>query len=110
MVALKVLKPEVAADAAVMERFKNELRLARKVTHRNVCRIHDFGRTEACAYISMEFVDGENLRAILNRFGGLSLRKATEIARQICESVREAHAQEIVHRDLKPENVMSKPR
>ncbi len=103
IVALKVLKPEIAADQAAMERFRNELRLARKITHKNVCRIHDFNRAEGTAYISMEFVDGESLRHILKRFGGLPLRR---IAQQICAGLREAHAQGVVHRDLKPENVM----
>jgi len=106
LVALKLLKPEIAADPAVAERFKNELRLARKITHKNVCRIHEFNRTDGTAYISMEFVDGESLRYILNRFGTLSLRKGIQIAQQICAGLREAHAQGIVHRDLKPENVM----
>jgi len=109
LLALKVLKPEIAADQAVMERFKNELRLARKITHKNVCRIYDFHRTNGTAYISMEYVEGESLRAVLNRFGGLPLRKALELTRQIAAALREAHSQGIVHRDLKPENVMVDP-
>jgi serine/threonine protein kinase len=106
MVALKSLRPEVAADATTMERFKNELRLARKITHKNVCRIHDFVRSEGTAYISMELVEGETLRGVLGRFGSMSTRKGVQIARQICSGLAEAHAQGIVHRDLKPENVM----
>ena len=109
LLALKVLKPEIAADQAVMERFKNELRLARKITHKNVCRIYDFHRSNGTAYISMEYVEGESLRAVLNRFGGLPLRKALDLARQIAAALREAHGQGIVHRDLKPENVMVDP-
>ena len=109
LLALKVLKPEIAADQAVMERFINELRLARKITHKNVCRIYDFHRTDGTAYISMEYVEGESLRAVLNRFGGLPLRKALDLARQIVAALREAHGQGIVHRDLKPENVMVDP-
>jgi len=105
-VALKVLKPEVAADPALFERFVNELRLARKITHKNVCRIYDFSRLFGTACISMEFVDGESLRQVLRRYGSLSVRKAVAIVRQICAGLREAHAQGIVHRDLKPENVM----
>ncbi len=85
LVALKVLKAEIATDAARIEGFKDELRLARKITHKNVCRILEFNRADGTAYISMEFVDGESLRAILKRFRSLSL---------------------VVHRDLKPENVM----
>ena len=106
LVALKVLRPEVAADAKGMQRFKNELRVARRITHKNICRIHEFGRSETTAYISMEFVEGESLRHVLNRFGSLGLRKGIEIALQICAGLREAHAQGVVHRDLKPENVM----
>jgi serine/threonine protein kinase len=107
LVALKVLKPEIAADAAIVERFKNELRLARKITHKNVCRIHEFNRAaDGSAYISMEFVDGDSLRHILKRFGAMGLRTGIRIAQQICAGLREAHAQGVVHRDLKPENVM----
>ncbi len=106
MVALKVLKPDIADDATFMERFKRELRLARKITHKNVCRVHEFNRAGDAAYISMEYVDGESLRAVLRRFGSLPLRKGLEIASQICAGLHEAHTQGVVHRDLKPENVM----
>ena len=106
LVALKILRPEIAADQRAMERFKNELRLSRKITHKNVCRVYEFNRTGGVAYISMEFVEGESLRAVLKRFGTLPVRKGIQIARQICAALREAHAQQVVHRDLKPENVM----
>ena len=106
VVALKVLKPEIAAAADVVERFKNELRLARKITHKNVCRTHDLHRFGEVAVIAMESVEGESLRHILSRFAPLSVRKGTEWAGQICAALKEAHAQGIVHRDLKPENVM----
>ncbi|MBK5294107.1 MAG: serine/threonine-protein kinase [Acidobacteriia bacterium] len=106
IVALKILKPEVASDQVAMERFKNELRLARKITHKNVCRIHEFSLIDGTAYISMEFVEGESLREILRRFGGLSLRKGIEVALQICDGLQEAHSQKVVHRDLKPGNIM----
>jgi serine/threonine protein kinase len=105
-VALKILKPEVASDQAMMDRFKNELLFARKITHKNVCRVHDFNRIGGISCISMEFVEGESLRSVLNRFGGLPLRKGFDVALQICSGLKEAHAQGIVHRDLKPENVM----
>ena len=105
-VALKLLKPEIASDQAMMERFKNELLFARKITHKNVCRVYEFNRVGGVAYTSMEFVEGESLRSVLNRFGGLPQRKATDLALQICSGLKEAHAQGIVHRDLKPENVM----
>lgn len=106
LVAVKVLKPEISADAASVDRFKTELRMARKITHRNVCRIYEFSRVGGTAYISMELVEGETLRSILNRFGTLSFRKGIEIARQVCAGLREAHAQGVIHRDLKPQNVM----
>jgi len=105
-VALKLLKPEIASDQAMMDRFKNELLFARKITHKNVCRVYEFNRIGGIAYTSMEFVEGESLRSVLNRFGGLPQRKATDLALQICSGLKEAHAQGIVHRDLKPENVM----
>jgi serine/threonine protein kinase len=105
-VALKLIKPEIASDQAMMERFKNELLYARKITHKNVCRVYDFNRIGGTAYTSMEFVEGESLRSVLNRFGGLPQRKAIDIAQHICSGLKEAHAQGIVHRDLKPENVM----
>ena len=106
VVALKLLKPEIASDQAMMDRFKNELLFARKITHKNVCRVHEFNRLGGIAYTSMEFVEGESLRSVLNRFGGLPLRKAINLVLQICSGLKEAHAQGIVHRDLKPENIM----
>jgi len=105
-VALKLLKPEIASDQAMIERFKNELLFARKITHKNVCRMYEFNRVGGVAYTSMEFVEGESLRSVLNRFGGLPQRKAVNLALQICSGLKEAHAQGIVHRDLKPENIM----
>jgi hypothetical protein len=105
-VALKLLKPEISSDQAMMERFKNELLFARKITHKNVCRVHEFNRVNGIAYTSMEFVEGESLRSVINRFGAFSLRKGSDLALQICSGLKEAHAQGIVHRDLKPENAM----
>ena len=105
-VALKLLKPEIASDQVMMERFKNELLFARKITHKNVCRVYEFNRIAGIAYTSMEFVEGESLRSVLNRFGGLPPRKAFDLVLQICSGLAEAHAQGIVQRDLKPENVM----
>jgi serine/threonine protein kinase len=105
-VALKLLKPEIASDQAMMDRFKNELLFARKITHKNVCRVYEFNRVAGIAYTSMEFVEGESLRSVLNRFGALTQKKANDLALQICSGLKEAHAQGIVHRDLKPENVM----
>jgi serine/threonine protein kinase len=105
-VALKLLKPEIASDQAMMDRFKNELLFARKITHKNICRVHEFNRISGVAFTSMEFVEGESLRSVLNRFGGLPVRKTLDLSLQMCSGLKEAHAQGIVHRDLKPENVM----
>lgn len=106
IVALKILKPEIASDPAVQENFKRELCLSRKITHKNVCRIHDFSRLNGTAYASMEFVEGESLLTKLNRAGSFPVNQALDIARQVCAGLREAHAQGIVHRDLKPANIM----
>lgn len=106
VVALKVLRPEIAADAAVIERFKSELLLARKITHKNVCRIYDLHRFGETAAIAMEYVEGESLRHILARYSPLSVRKGLQWTSQICDGLREAHAQGVVHRDLKPENIL----
>jgi serine/threonine protein kinase len=106
IVAIKLLMPQIACDDGVMERFKNEPRLARKITHKYVCRTHDLSRTGDTAFITMEYVEGESLRGALNRFGTLSSRKVIQIGQQICAALHEAHTQGVVHRDLKPENVM----
>jgi formylglycine-generating enzyme required for sulfatase activity/class 3 adenylate cyclase len=106
LVALKVLKPEFADLATSLESLKNELRLARKITHKNVCRIYDLSHADGGTFISMEFVEGESLRSVLNRFNALSSRQGIKFAQQICDGLREAHAQGIVHRDIKPENLM----
>ncbi|MDH5513045.1 MAG: serine/threonine protein kinase, partial [Gammaproteobacteria bacterium] len=106
MLALKLLRPEIARDPAMMERFKNEIRLAHLITHKNVCRIYDFNRVGDLAYFTMEFVDGESLRTCLKRAGKLSPERTIDLARQITAGLTEAHAQGVVHRDLKPENVM----
>jgi serine/threonine protein kinase len=106
IVALKLLKPEIASLPGMAERFKSELLFARKITHKNVCRVYEFNRVDGFAYTSMEFVQGESLRSVLKRFGRLTPSKAIDLALQMCSGLKEAHAQGIVHRDLKPENVM----
>lgn len=106
ILALKLLRPEIARDPAMMERFKDEIRLARRITHKNVCRIYDFNRVDDLAYITMEFVDGESLRAYLKRAGKLTPERTIDLARQIAAGLGEAHAQGVVHRDLKPDNVI----
>jgi serine/threonine protein kinase/tetratricopeptide (TPR) repeat protein len=105
-VALKVLAPEIAGDEKTIERFRNELKLARKVSHRNVCRMYDLSEEEKTQFITMEFVPGENLKSLIKRIGHLSKAKAISIARQVCEGLAEAHRLGVVHRDLKPQNIM----
>jgi serine/threonine protein kinase/Flp pilus assembly protein TadD len=105
-VALKLLKPEIAADEETIERFSNELRYARKIAHRNVCRMYDLGEEKGTHYITMEYVPGEDLKSSIIRMGPLSAGKAISIAKQVCEGLAEAHRQGVVHRDLKPQNIM----
>jgi tetratricopeptide (TPR) repeat protein/tRNA A-37 threonylcarbamoyl transferase component Bud32 len=113
IVALKVVRPEATADpdiARAMERrFKQELLLARKVTHKNVVRIHDLGEVNGIKYITMPFVEGEELAALLKREGKLPVKRALTIARVIASGLAAAHAVGVVHRDLKPANVMISP-
>jgi serine/threonine protein kinase/Flp pilus assembly protein TadD len=106
--ALKLLKPEIATDADTIERFRNELRLARTVSHRNVCRMHDLGREEETGtyFITMEYVPGEDLKSLIHSIGALPVGKAVMIARQAAEGLAEAHRLGVVHRDLKPQNIM----
>ncbi len=106
VVALKVLRSEIAADPAMQENLRREVRLARKVTHKNVCRIHEFNRADGTACISMEFVEGASLQSTLQRSGALLWNQAQKIALQMCSGLGEAHAQGVVHRDLKPANIM----
>jgi serine/threonine-protein kinase len=105
-VALKVLNPEIASDESIIERFRNELKFARKISHRHICRMFDLGRVEDTAYISMEYVSGEDLKTLLRRIGHLPARKALAFAEQVVEGLAEAHRLGVVHRDLKPQNIM----
>jgi tetratricopeptide (TPR) repeat protein/predicted Ser/Thr protein kinase len=104
-VALKVIRPELAGNAEVLARFKQELILARKITHRNVIRIFDLGVTDELKFITMEFVEGRDLHSILQE-KKLPPEEAVRIIRQVCEALAVAHAEQVVHRDLKPHNIM----
>ena len=106
IVALKMIKPGLASAQAMQENLRKEVCLARKVTHKNVCRIYEFNRSDGAACISMELVEGESLLSKLRSGGALPLNEALDLARQICAGLREAHEQGIVHRDLKPANIM----
>src|ERR1017187_7613844 len=105
-VALKFLPETTASDDRALARFYNEVRIARQVTHPNVCRVYDVGVTEGLHYISMEYVDGEDLGSLLRRIGRLPVDKAVETARKLCAGLGAAHEKGVLHRDLKPANVM----
>ena len=106
VLAVKVLHPEVAGRKDFISRFKDELVLARKVTHKNVCRVYEFIRADSVVAISMEYINGESLRTVLDRPQGFSIREGLRITRQMVSGLTEAHAQGVIHRDLKPENIL----
>jgi hypothetical protein len=105
-VALKFLPPGLQSDEIRLQMLLDEVRLARSVAHPNVCRVYDVGEWQGHSFLCMEFVDGEDLAALLRRIGRLPRDKASQIGRQLCAGLAAAHAQGIVHRDLKPANVM----
>lgn len=105
-ISIKILKPEIATNKKTIERFSNEIRLSRKITHRNICRMHDLNEHEGSQYITMEYVPGEDLKSFIRRVGHLPSGKAVSIGKQICEGLSEAHTLGIIHRDLKPQNIM----
>src|SRR6185436_18864128 len=105
-VALKFLPEGVAPSDARVAQFHNELRVARQVSHKNVCRLYDLGEADGRRFLTMEYVDGEVLASSLRRFGRMPPDKAVQIARQLCAGVSAAHERGVLHRDLKPANVM----
>ena len=106
VVALKLLLPYLLDNPSMRERFLSEIKLARRVTNRNVCRIHDYGEDGTLGYISMQFIDGVDLRTLIAQPGGLSVDEAYEIASQLADGLQAIHDEGIVHRDFKPANVM----
>jgi serine/threonine protein kinase len=104
--ALKFLPEELRRDPVRLAQFHNEVRTAREVSHPNVCRVYDIGETEGLLYLSMEYVDGEDLATSLRRIGRFPEDKAADIARQLCAGLAAAHQRGVIHRDLKPANVM----
>ena len=104
--ALKFIKPEIAADEKTIERFKNELKFARKIGHQNVCRMYDLHEEESIPFITMEYVPGMDLKSLIRKEGTLPEVKTISIARQLCAGLAEAHRLGVVHRDLKPQNIM----
>jgi serine/threonine protein kinase len=105
-VALKFLPEAMARDAGMLARFHNEVRIARQVSHPNVCRVYDLGEVDGQPYLSMEYIDGEDLGSLLRRIGRLPADKALEFARRICAGLAAAHDKGVLHRDLKPSNIM----
>jgi len=105
-VALKILKPEISSEKRIIERFRNEIKTARQITHKNICRLHDLNQADSGFFITMEYVRGEDLKSVLHRVEKLTVGKAVSIARQIAEGLGEVHKLGIIHRDLKPHNIM----
>ena len=105
-VAMKFLPDEAARDEGLLERFRNEVRMARRVSHPNVCRVYDVGDVDGQTFFTMEYVDGEDLASLLRRIGRLPPDKALDIARHLCAGLAAAHAKGVLHRDLKPANIM----
>jgi serine/threonine protein kinase len=105
-IAIKVVAAAATADTRAISRFRNEVRIARQVTHPNVCRVYDIGEADGLTFLTMEYVDGEDLASLLRRIGKLPLEKALEIARQLCAGLAAAHEKGVIHRDLKPANIM----
>jgi serine/threonine protein kinase/Flp pilus assembly protein TadD len=106
LIALKVIRPELATDPAILARFKQELILSRNITHKNVVRIFDLGEAEGIRFISMEYLDGEDLRTILRRDGKFAPKDAINVVEQVCRALDAAHSEGVIHRDLKPQNIM----
>ena len=105
-IALKLIRPEIAADRKTIERFRSELTTARKIRHKNICGMFDLNEGSGTHFITMEYVPGEDLKSLIRRVGRLDSGTALRIGKQICEGLSEAHRMGIVHRDLKPNNIM----
>ena len=103
-VALKFLVKGATRDSTAFDRFRGEVRNAPQITHPNVCRVYDIGEHAGQTFLSMEYVDGEDLASLLRRIGRMPVVKANEIAQQICAGLAAAHSRQILHRDLQPAN------
>src|SRR5260221_10143335 len=106
IVALKLIRPEFAKNPEILRRFKQEMILARQITHKNVIRIFDLGQADGIKFISMDFVEGRDLRQLLAEKGKLAPEQAARIMLQICRALEAAHVEGVIHRDLKPQNIM----
>jgi serine/threonine protein kinase/tetratricopeptide (TPR) repeat protein len=105
-VALKLIRPEIAADRSTLERFHNELKLARKISHPHVGRMYELMDESGTHFITMEYVAGQDLRGLIRQTGKLAVETAVSITKQVCEGLGEAHKQGVIHRDLKPSNII----
>jgi len=105
-IALKLIKPEIAKDKKTIERFSNELRLTRKIRHKNICQMFDLGEERGTHFITMEFVPGQDLKGLIRQTGQLAVGTSISIAKQICDGLTAAHKLGVIHRDLKPSNIM----
>lgn len=105
-VALKFLPDSARGNVNLLKRFYDEVRIARQISHKNVCRVYDIGEIDGAPYLSMEYIDGEDLGSLLRRIGRLPPDKAAEFARKTCAGIAAAHAQGVLHRDIKPANIM----
>jgi serine/threonine protein kinase/tetratricopeptide (TPR) repeat protein len=105
-IALKLIKPEIASDKKIIERFSNELKMARKIGHRYVGRMFELMEDKGIHFITMEYVPGQDLKGLIRQSAPLSIARTISTARQICEGLTEAHRLGVVHRDLKPSNIM----
>ena len=106
VVAIKVLRPDIAREPRMTERFKSEIRLARRVRHKNVCAIHDYGEDQGLLFISMEYVEGVDLKRWLREHGSFEAAPAYDVAIQVAEGLQAVHEEGIIHRDLKTPNIM----
>lgn len=109
MVALKVIRPDLARNPAIVDRFKQELRLSHQVTHKNVIRIYDLGEGEGVKFLTMEFIEGQDLRSLIQEKKKFTPEESVEIMRQVCQALEAAHSVGVIHRDLKPQNIMRDP-
>lgn len=105
-IALKLIKPEIAMDKKTIERFSNELKFARKIRHKNICQMFDLGEERGAHFITMEFVEGQDLKKLIRQTGQLAIGTTISISEQVCDGLIEAHKSGVVHRDLKPSNIM----
>ena len=103
---LKLIRPEIASDKKTIERFRNELKLARKIAHRNVGKMYDINEEKGMYYLTMEYIPGQNLEGLIKQTGRLTIGRAISITKQICLGLGEAHRLGVIHRDLKPSNIM----